>query len=44
MTPALSPVPVWRNPPRAPQQPVILDARYSDKLQAWVTVLKEKDE
>ncbi len=34
MTPALSPAPVWRIPPRAPQQPVILDAIYSDKLQS----------
>jgi hypothetical protein len=43
MTPALSPAPVWRIPPRAPQQPVILDAIYSDKLQAWVTILTAKD-
>ncbi len=44
MKPDLSPAPVWRIPPRAPQQFDVIETRYSQKLKARVPILKEKDE
>lgn len=43
MTPALSPAPVWRIPPRAPQQHDVIETRYSRTLNAWVPILTAKD-
>ncbi len=43
MTPALSPVPVWRIPPRAPQPFDVIEMRYSPTLKAWVPILTAKD-
>ncbi len=43
MTPALSPVPVWRIPPRAPQPFDVIETRYSPTLKAWVPILTAED-